>query len=262
MIIMMNPVMWQQIADNIAFGTLVSYGVPSNIVLNTTTEGAQRERERVSRGGVGFGFIPIDGVNVPVIPEDRMGFNSTLDGEPAITSDILILTKRFRGLDILELQWLNWAALQRTPFNPARNDFPPEFFQNGMIKAQPRRLDGNDNCWYYGAEMYARIVTYMQPLQAVINDVTLPVDLEDENESGSFTSPNFYAFNGEEGRWQCPADRAHIRGALWLLRKYVSIIWVGLTMMGKPTPSKRQERYFSCPKWVNSSIFRSGEPMR
>lgn len=199
MVIVMNPTMWTYIADAIAFGTLVSYGVPTNIELSISPEVVERTRARISGGGLGFGFIPIDGQAVPVIPETRLGGNSTLDGEPAITSDILVLTKRFRGINILEMQWLDWSNLERSPFAMPRNDFEPEFFQGGMIRVMPVRMNGNDRCWYYGAEMYGRVVSYMQPLQGVINDVTIPVDLDDEHESGSFTSRNFYAFNGAEG---------------------------------------------------------------
>lgn len=200
MVIVMGPTMWQYVADAIAFGTLVSYNAPTNLELSTSPEAIQRERERVTQGGVGFGYVPIDGVNVPVIPEPLLEFNTTdTDGDPAVTGDFLILTKNFRGIRILEQQYLDWSQMGgESPFATGltSGEARPVLFQNNMIRVEPVRVNGLDSCWYYGAEMYGRITSYMQPLQARITSVTLKTDPGHSVEGASFTHQNFYAFNG------------------------------------------------------------------
>lgn len=200
MVVVLGPTMWQYVADSIAFGTLVTYGKPTGLELSTSPESVQRERERITQGGIGFGYIPIDGVMVPVIPEPLLEFNTTdTDGNPAITGDILVLTKNFRGIRILEQQYLDWSQMRdASPFAQGltNGEMRPALFQGNMLRVNPVRVNGLDSCWYYGAEMYARIATYMQPLQARLTSVTLTVDPGHDIEAASFAHPNFYAFNG------------------------------------------------------------------
>lgn len=202
MVIVMNPIMWYHLADQIAYGALTNFFKPSDVTLNVTPDGVQRERDRIKNGGLGEGFIPIEGRNIPVITDSRIGYNSTsTGGNPAITGDIFVLTKRFRGITILEHQYLDWGKMPMSPFEnyAARGEYQPAFFQGNMIKVSPLRVDGNDRCWYYGAEMYGRLVSYMNMLQGRINDVTIEVEVDDEFESGSFTSQNFYPYGGATG---------------------------------------------------------------
>jgi hypothetical protein len=200
MVVVMGPTMWQYVADAIAFGSLVTYGAPSGMEISTSPEAIQRERDRITQGGIGFGYIPIDGIAVPVVPETLLEFNTTTaGGDPAVTGDILVLTKNFRGIRILEHQYLDWSQMRpESPFAEGltNGESRPALFQGNMIRVNPVRVNGLDSCWYYGAEMYGRIATYMQPLQARITSVTLETDPGHDIEAGSFAHPNFYAFNG------------------------------------------------------------------
>lgn len=193
MAIVMSPAHWSVIADAIACGALTgSCAVDLSNGLNP--EVWQRERDRITRSGVGYGFIQIDGIPVPVIPETNLGYNVTLeDDQPGVHGDIYILTKRFRGDTILEHQYLNWNLMDVPSAMAERSTI----FQNGMIKAT--WVDLNGLCFYYGEEMQARIVSRYQPMQAKIINVTVETVLENENESISFASPDYYAFNGESG---------------------------------------------------------------
>lgn len=199
MAIVLPTAIWTYIADAIALGLLMAVA-PSNITVNITPEGFQRERERVTSGYYGFGFIPVDGIPVPVITEDTMGANvdMTITNEEdeeevvaGVTGDIFILTRYFKGITILEHQFFNWNVLGNYP---AENEV---IQQNGMLRTG--WVTEANKCFYYYAEMKARILSSFQPLQARINNVTVASLLENENESGSFGSQDWYAFDGERG---------------------------------------------------------------
>ena len=191
MAIVMPTAIWTYIADAIALGLLMAVA-PSTIQVNITPEGFQRERDRITQGFYGFGFIPVDGVPVPVIVEDTMGANVTLSGNvPGVTGDIFILTRYFKGITILEHQFFNWNSVQGYP---AENEI---VLQNGMLRTG--WVTEANKCFYYYAEMKGRILSTFQPLQGRINNVTVASILENENESGSFGSQDWYAFNGQRG---------------------------------------------------------------
>lgn len=193
MAIVMPTLHWQYIADSIACGALT--GACTSSAMQLVDPGAwSRERARITNGGIGYGYIDIDGIPVPVIPEDTMGTNVTLtDGNPGTIGDIYILVKRFRGITILEHQYLDYNRLR----TPQAMEEDVAFFQNGMIRAA--WYDLNKRCYVYGLEMWGRVVSLMQSLQVKITDVTVESVLENENESGSFTSANFYAYGGNDG---------------------------------------------------------------
>lgn len=204
MVIMMNDVMWAQLASTLAWGVMETQNPPAGYTLQTTPEVVMRELSRVSNGGLGYGFIPVGNYNIPVIPETRIGAGSTnTDGDPSVTGDIFILTKNFRGIRVLEHQYLDWARLGNRPLEELsgfkNGEYQPQFFQNGMLRVSVQTLTTNNLCWFYGADMYGRIVSYMNMLQARINDVTVVTDMAGDNESSSFTSQDFYAFQGEIG---------------------------------------------------------------
>lgn len=203
MVILMNDTMWHYIKEALATGTFESFYVPSNATMNLTPEGVEAARQRISSGGFGFGTFPVYGINIPVLPDTRIGANSTLGGIPYVTGDVYVLTKRFRGLTVLEHQYLDWSQLGSRPLPElsrlANGEFQPDFFQGNMMKVSVLPLDGAYNCWYYGAEMYGRIVSYMNMLQGRLMDVSIAVDLTGEHESASFTSPNFYPYGTADG---------------------------------------------------------------
>ncbi len=189
--IVMPTAIWTYIADAIALGLLMAVA-PSTITVNITPEGFQRERDRITAGFYGFGFIPVDGIPVPVIVEDTMGANVDLAGDTSgVTGDIFILTRYFKGITILEHQFFNWNVLGSYP---AENEI---IQQNGMLRTG--WVTEANKCFYYYAEMKGRLLSSFQPLQGRINNVTVTSILENENESGSFGSQDWYAFDGERG---------------------------------------------------------------
>lgn len=203
-VILMNDTMWEYLADTLAYQVLDTNITPDNITLFATADAVAAERARLGQGGAGYGYIRIGSNLVPVLPDTRIGANTTINGNPAVTGDIFILSKRFHGMTIMEHLYLDWAQMGPASPLPLQNAYPtgayrPVFFQNGMLRVTTQPLTGNFLCWYYGAEMYGMIVTYMNALQGRINDVTILTDTAGENESASFTSPDFYAFNGTQG---------------------------------------------------------------
>lgn len=192
--IVMPTAIWTYIADAIALGLLMAVA-PTTIQVNITPEGFQRERDRITQGFYGFGFIPVDGIPVPVIVEDVMGANvdMTVEAEEVsgVTGDIFILTRYFKGITILEHQFFNWGSVQGYP---AENEM---IMQNGMLRTG--WVTEANKCFYYYAEMEGRLLSSFQPLQGRINNVTVASILENENESGSFGSQDWYAFDGERG---------------------------------------------------------------
>ncbi len=79
MAIVMSHAHWTYLADAIALGLLMAVA-PSNLTVNITPEGFFRERDRITQGYFGFGFIPVDDAPVPVIVEDLLATNVTLSG--------------------------------------------------------------------------------------------------------------------------------------------------------------------------------------
>ena len=189
--IVMPTAIWTYIADAIALGLLMAVA-PSTIQVNITPEGFQRERDRITQGFYGFGFIPVDGIPVPVIVEDTMGANVTLVGGAAgVTGDIFLLTRYFKGITILEHQYFNWNAL---------GDYPAVdevILQNGMLRTG--WVTEANKCFYYYTEMNGRLLSTFQPLQGRINNVTVATILENENEAGNPGSQDWYAFDGQRG---------------------------------------------------------------
>lgn len=198
MAIMMSPVLWTRISDSIAAGALADAISLTGVIVNTTPEVIQRERERLQSGGLGFGFFPVGNHLIPIIPETRMGQTVPISaGVTATTGDILIMTKNFRGIRLLEYQYLDYRLLDTAP-TEVEADF---LSANGSI--YNGWVVDNKKCVYLGMEGYGRIVTAMQPFQARINGVTLTDHIENENESGSWGSPNYYPYGrgnrGSEG---------------------------------------------------------------
>lgn len=186
MAIVMSLPHWTYLADAISLGLLMAVA-PSNLTVNITPEGFFRERERITSGYYGFGFIPVDGEAIPVIVEDLLGTNVTLAGDtPGVIGDIYVLTRTFRGMNILEHQYRNWNAYQGYPTNGTER-----IVQNGMIR-QGWVTEAN-KCFYYYTEMSGRLVSSFQPLQGRITDVTVETLMANENESGSFASRDWYA---------------------------------------------------------------------
>ena len=197
MAIVMPRAIWGYIADAIAWGALVGDPVAvatKDIVMNNDVRAFFEERRRITAGFFGNGYIEVDSQPVPIILEDIMGANGDLDGDSVVTGDIYILTRRFAGLNILEQQFLDWRQMRL----PAGVQLPNiEIHQNGLLRAGWKVL--NSSCFQYFVEAEGRIISRFQPLQAKISDVTVTTILENENETTSFASQDFYAFGGGRG---------------------------------------------------------------
>lgn len=155
----------------------------------------QRERDRLATppSAEYDGIFPIDpGVNIPVIFEDSLGHNTTAtDGSPAITGDLLFLTRRYRGLNILYHEYLD---MSQASWMPSGNN--GTFFQDGMVQSGYEEVR---NCYWYWEQLYGTLTSRMQPLQGRMVDVTLSVDDDLEQiESGNFFDPNFYPYEGAQ----------------------------------------------------------------
>lgn len=197
MCIAMPRAHWGYIADAIAWGALVGDPVAvatKDIVMNNDVRAFFEERRRITAGFFGNGYIEVDSQPVPVIVDDIMGANGDDGSDSVVTGDIYILTRRFAGLNILEHQFLDWNRM-RLPSGVTMPNV--EIRQNGLLRSGWKIL--NSSCFQYFVELEGRIISRFQPLQAKITDVTVTTILENENESTSFTSQDFYAFNGGRG---------------------------------------------------------------
>lgn len=181
---------WWIMADYLATGALANISGQNDVQFTSTPEVWQRERARITSGGVGFGVFDVDGFSIPVVPDNQLGHKSTtIDDEEAITGDVLILTRTFDGMSVLSHEWLKLDAASGLP---GVQDYV--FSQNGMIRTVWVTVNGS--CYWYGLEMYARYVSRMQPLQARISDVTLVTGGEYDSEVADWTHPDWYAYEG------------------------------------------------------------------
>lgn len=191
--VIMPSAIWTVISEAIAAGAMVSGLDNTTASLFVTPDDYERQLNRIRSGFFGFGFIPVDGVPVPVIIEDLLGTNVTLaNSKPGVTGDIFILTRFFRGITILEHQYLNWNAFQGYPTNGHE-----QILENGMFRAG--WVIESNSCFYYYIETQARLLTTFQPFQARINDITVETEEAHDNESPNPASPDFYAFDGRRG---------------------------------------------------------------
>lgn len=181
---------WWILADYLATGALANISGQTEVMFTTNAETWARERARITSGGIGFGVFEVDGYSIPIVPDDQLGHTSvSVDGNPAITGDVLVLTRSFDGMTILAHEWLKLDAAKGLP---EVQDYM--FNQNGMIRTVWVTVNGT--CYWYGMEMYARHVSLMQPLQARISDVTLETGGEYDMEAADWTHPDWYAFEG------------------------------------------------------------------
>lgn len=200
-VVVMPLEFWNQILDVISWGALTPGSQPGRIDFTTTPEVWQRLRDTYGQGGLGYGFIPMEDGPLWVMVNDNIASNSTAaSGMSSITSDIYILTKRYKNINALALRYLNWNNIIGTPAPGVGNSqvISPtngSVFQNGMVRASWQEV--NNLCYWYGMESYLGMVTRMQYLQAKITDVTLEVnDAFDLMEGPTYMHPNFYAYEG------------------------------------------------------------------
>ncbi len=184
MAVVMNAAHWAKISEAIAAGNLAASGMAANFTL---TAGDYFDlKNRVTVGGLGDGFIPVDNRPVPIIIENSLGSN--IYGTPnQVQGDIYILTRRIHGLNILENQYLDYRMLTVIP-ELERTVMANGFYSTGAL------ID-NSKCFTYFMENEFRTISRMQPLQARITGVVLDAESSMELLEGSnFTHDDFYAY--------------------------------------------------------------------
>lgn len=196
--IVMPSVMWDNIAESVAAGGMYKFTNVYNFDGKVDMSAYIAEYNKVRSGGFGWGNITVDGVTIPVIADDNLGMNVTIDpgGEDeqaAISGDVWVLTRRVNGMTLLEQQFVDWTKLNY-PTNGLENIVP---MPQGHVRAG--WVTEANSCFYYYAEMGGRITTYMQPLQGAIRGVVIPTLDTAEHEGGAFYSPDFYPYNGRPG---------------------------------------------------------------
>lgn len=188
MAIVMPLPMWHVIADQIPVGAL--YPAPSSLTTGgMIPEIAEGYRQRIMAGGIGYGYLPVDGVDIPVIPGNEFGSN--VNSNTQMTSDIFVVTRRAGGMVLLEQQYLDWTAL---PGNVPNRQF--SLTQGGIMRYG--WLESNQTCYQYFIEAYNRLVSYFQPLQGRITSVTVDALGPHIIESSTYTDA-FYANMGTPG---------------------------------------------------------------
>jgi hypothetical protein len=197
MIVVMPAGMWSYIADAHASGGNVGF-VTNNFVGQMTYRDFLAERSRIMQGGLGYGFIDVDGLPIAVLPEEGLGNNVTLnagadDEGPGVAGDIFVLTRRANGMTLLEQQYVDWSRLDY-PTNGTEDIFT---IQNGIMKGG--WLLENNVCFQYYLKARGRFVSNMQTLQGRINNVAVSTLMTSENEGANFWSPDFYAYDGAQG---------------------------------------------------------------
>lgn len=196
LIVFMSKTMWDNLAEFVAAGGMHQYTNAYGFSGEMNIADFERRLSATKSGGLGFGTISVDGMEIPVMTDPNMGANSQFNpgggAVDAVTGDIFILTRRAGGMTFLEQQYVDWNQLDYPAIN--ENKFA---LQNGIVRAG--WITEANKCYYYYGEMMGRMVCTMLPLQARINGVSVPTLDSLEVEAGAFYAKDFYAFNGSQG---------------------------------------------------------------
>jgi len=193
MVIVIPAGMWVYLAEAAASGNNVNF-ITGGFIGQMTYRDFLAEFGRITNGGMGSGFLDIDGTPVPVIADGDLGQNVIIDPagtpEAAIAGDILVLTRRVSGITLLEQQYIDWSKIQ----TPAEDRGQTFTMMNGLLRGGWKIV--NNECFQYYLKAGGRLTTYFQPFQGRINNVMVKTLLDNENEAGAFWAPDFYAANG------------------------------------------------------------------
>jgi hypothetical protein len=142
--------------------------------------------------------LRLDGVDIPVLVEDNLGFygSITIGGTPteAYTGDIFFLVRRLNGMNVLENRFVDWNKVNY----PFKNTDQFQQIQGGI--ARTGWVDEAKKCYYYFLEMHGRMVCMMMPMQGRISNITIvPNNSLDFVEQTAFWAPNTAAYGGARG---------------------------------------------------------------
>jgi len=191
----MAGTLWANLADAIASGAMY---VLQNGTNGFTGQMNWADFDTMLRRVHNERTIEVDGVKVAILADNRIGINTRLDptgaNTPAIASPVWALTKRISGDTILEQQYIDFGAMDY-PTNGNEDVFN---LQGGVVRAG--WVTEANKCFYYYGEMAGRLVNRAAQYQGRIDNVVIPSLIDNENESPTFTSPDFYPFTGQGGR--------------------------------------------------------------
>jgi len=191
--IAMHPEMWVFLAETLASGepyTRVTGN--TQIAYNTSDDAWQRRYQEYTTGGFGIGSYQYGAYQLPIIPEDRLGVQATVlnasDVEiAAVTGNILVISRRFGSMNILENQYVDFRQVPLPTFMDSAVLMDGLFLQT---------YETVGSCWHMNMEAKCRLVTKMQRLQGRINNVTVPIRGDIIYESPSELSKEFWAYEG------------------------------------------------------------------
>lgn len=196
MVIWMPAAMWVYLAEAQASGNGVSY-TTGQFIGQMNYADFNAELSRISSGGLGYGFLDVDGKPVPVIADPNIGRNVVGDpsGTPysAVAGDIKVLVRRANGMTLLEQQYLDWSKFQ----TPAEDRGQTFTLMNGFLRGGWKMT--NNECFQYYLKAGGRITSYYQPLQGAVNNVLVKTLLDNENEAGAFWAQDFFAADPMKG---------------------------------------------------------------
>lgn len=142
--------------------------------------------------------IDVDGQPIPVLADYRIGTNTVINpggtATPGIAGTVMVLTRALGGMTLLEQQYLDWSQL-RYPTDGPENMFT---LFGGSVRSG--WITEANKCFYWYGEMGGRLVTYNQAYQGRIDNVVIPTLVSSENETVTFTNPDYYAYGrGNQG---------------------------------------------------------------
>lgn len=159
-----------------------------------------RQRQAYLRDGMGFGYLPVGNLNVPILVDDLAASEETYtylnDNDEEVTAtrlvgNVQVLTRRFGGQNILAQQYVDWRLIPES-------NFPERMIgQNGLFRISKARHH-ESGCYYYNMETYWRLVSRMQRLQGHISNLATATRGNVIYESGDVQSKNYWAYEGAQ----------------------------------------------------------------
>lgn len=189
MAIYMDESMWSRLVDAMVVLGLVPAN-PNYVTGGQTPGNVIQDRNMFMSGGLGYGYLPVDGFNVPIMPANGIGFTNPTT--TTVSGDIFILTRRGGGMTFLEQQYFDWSTARI----PEGLDVDWDVSASGLFKYGWFK-DGQ-KCYRYYLGTGGRLVSYFQPAQGRLMNVTMSVTPL-ENIEGLFPNENFYALDSTTG---------------------------------------------------------------
>lgn len=203
MVIRMGSTMWDNLREAVAAGAMYNFSAAYGFDGRISFLDYRSQYLATSPNGTSIAALEVDGQPIPVLLDGNIEGSITMtvdDGEggtvevPAVTGDIMILTRRANGETFWWQEWFDWSQFG----GPNRVDFWKDedrfMLQNGMVRAGV--VTEATKCAYYFGEMQGRLVCTMLPMQGRLSSVVVPVLHEMELEQAAYWTRNFYGYGG------------------------------------------------------------------